>query len=131
MTGILERNFMKVWLAAAGMIGYNLVTDARALAIERKDTKPGQLTVIYRRRFCPIGRVERHQGTDKLGQSANDWHADQYDYYKIAADWKWVIPSPTGAHQIIYSNPDGKQLLGYYSRVWQVVIFPFRQISKS
>ena len=131
MTGILERNFMKVWLAAAGMIGYNLVTDARALAIERKDTKPGQLTVIYRRRFCPIGRVERHQGTDKLGQSANDWHLDQYDNYTMTGDWQWVIPSPTGAHQIVYSNPDGKQLLGYYSRVWQVVIFPFRQISKS
>lgn len=125
MAGILERNFMKVWLGAAGFIGYHMFADARAFAIERQDTKPGQLTVIYRRPFCPIGRVERFADTTKLGQSDKDWERDQSDYYKITGDWQWVTPSPTGTHQIIYSNPNGGQLLGYYSRVWQVVIFPF------
>lgn len=128
MAGILERNFMKVWLGAAGFIGYHMFADARAFAIERQETKPGQLTVIYRWPFFPIGRVERHQNIDKLGQSANDWYLDQHDY-KSASDWKWVIPSPTGTHQIVYAHPQHGPLLGYYSRVWQVVIFPFRKLN--
>jgi hypothetical protein len=128
MAGILERNFMKVWFAAAGVIGYHIATDARALAISRQDEKEGQLTIIYRRPFCPIGRVERYHTPDKLGQSARDWELDMSDNYKIASDWQWVMPSPTGNHQIIYTHPTRGPLLGYYSRVFGVCVFPFKQI---
>jgi len=130
MHGILERNFMKVWLSAAGFIGYHMLSDDRAFAIARQQTKPGQLTIIYRRPFCPIGRVERYQNTDKLGQSAKEWELDQADYYKSVSDFRWVLPSPFGNHQIIYAHPRHGPLLGYFSSVWGVVVFPFGKISK-
>ena len=129
MAGILERNFMKVWLGAAGVIGYHIAADARAFSIERQDTKPEQLTIIYRRPFCPIGRVVRYEDTTKLGQSARDWQQDQHDNYTMTGNWQWVIPSPTGTHQIVYAHPQHGPLLGYYSRVWEVVIFPFRKLN--
>ena len=128
MAGILEQNFMKVWFTAAGFIGCHMISDARALAIERQDSKPRQLTVIYRRPFCPIARVERFHTTDKLGQSEREWKLDMSDYYKMVGDWQWVVPSPTGAHQIIYAHPNGKQLLGHFSRVWGLVVFPFQSL---
>ena len=128
MTGILEKNFMKVWLASAGMIGYHIVTDARALDIERQDSKPRQLTVIYRRPFCPIGRVERFPTTDKLGQSNRDWKNDLSNYDTSVAEFKWVMPSPFGVHQIVYAHPQHGQLLGHVSRFWGVVIFPFQKL---
>ena len=128
MTGILERNFMKVWFTAAGFIGCHMYSDARALAIERQDSKPRQLTIIYRRPFCPIGRVERFPTVDKLGQSDNDWELDQIDYYTSAAEFKWVMPSPTGAHQIIYAHPQHGLLLGHFSRIWGIVVFPFQSL---
>jgi hypothetical protein len=128
MSGILERNFMKVWFTAAGFIGCHMISDVRALAIERQDSKPRQLTVIYRRPFCPIGRVERYPTTDKLYQSAKDWEFDLSDYYSSTAEFKWVTPSPTGVHQIIYAHPNGKQLLGHVSRFWGVVVFPFKNL---
>ena len=128
MAGILEQNFMKVWFTAAGFIGCHMISDARALAIERQDSKPRQLTVIYRRPFCPIARVERFPSADKLGQSNREWKLDMSDYYKIASDWQWVMPSPTGVHQIIYAHPQRGQLLGHFSRVWGVVVFPFQSL---
>lgn len=125
---ILERNFMKVWLAAAGVIGYHIATDARALSISRQDEKEGRLTIIYRRPFCPLGRVERFLTTNKLGQSDREWKLDMNNNYKIAGDWQWVMPSPTGNHQIIYTHPTRGPLLGYYSCVFGVCVFPFKQI---
>jgi hypothetical protein len=59
-----------------------------------------------------------------------DWKRDQQNYAEMDRDWQWVFPSPSGTHQIIYTNPSGKQLLGYYSRVWGLVVFPFKQINK-
>jgi len=128
MSVILESNFMKVWLAAAGMIGYHITSDAMAFAIERQDSKPSQLTVIYRHPFCPIGRVERFPSSNKLYQSNNEWKLDMADYYSSAAEFKWVMPSPTGAHQIIYAHPQHGLLLGHFSRFWGSVIFPFQKI---
>jgi len=128
MAGILERNFMKVWLAAAGMIGCHIASDARAISIEQQKSQPRQLTVIYRRPFCPVGRVERFPTADKLGQSARDWQLDMSDYYPSVAEFKWVIPSPTGTHQIIYEHPTKGPLLGYFSRIWGIVVFPMQSL---
>ncbi len=133
MSGILERNYKKVWLGALAGMSYLILEKNQSQRFIEKDNHDNngnrQMTITYRRPFCPVATVF-HTDLDNLFKDEFwDNLSSKTVKQQPGAKNKWVLTTPFGSHQITTTNNRGEILTGYYSRIFGIPVFPFSRLN--